>query len=129
VRVPFTQRPAANAANEGVALHLRPSIKTSLKQQWLRFTVHRTVVGDERCVTPADRAEPARYWLRTRKAHSLLSELILYWLTCPISTAYVERAFSSMTIMDSLTGATAWWRRPSASSSCCDCTACGSRSA
>jgi hypothetical protein len=98
VRVPFTWRPAANAANEGVALHLRPSLKTSLKQQWLSFivlTVHRTVVSDERWVTPADRAEPARYWLRTRKAHSLLSELTLCWLTCPISTACVERAFSS----------------------------------
>jgi hypothetical protein len=68
--------------------------------------VRRTVVGDEQCVTPADCVEPARYWLSTRKAHSLLSELMLYWLARPILTVCVERAFSSMTIVDSAT-----WRR------------------
>ena len=54
-------------------------------------------------VTEADRATTpaaARYWIRTRHRWPDLSELMLFWLSIPVSTAGLERGFSFQTLLD-----------------------------
>jgi hypothetical protein len=51
--------------------------------------------------------KPARYWIRMRPFWKELSEMMLFWLAVPISTACVECGSSHMTCMD----ANARWRR------------------
>jgi hypothetical protein len=43
---------------------------------------------------------PAWYWIRTRLFWRDLFELMLYWLTAPVSTAGFERGFSFQTLID-----------------------------
>ena len=54
-----------------------------------------------KAITKGDKKCPAKYWLRTRKEWPDLAEVMLFWLTTPISTACLERGFSFMTQMDS----------------------------
>jgi hypothetical protein len=64
----------------------------------------RAAAGSPRCnyyITKGDKKCPAKYWLRTRKEWPDLAEIMLFWLTTPISTACLERGFSFMTQMDS----------------------------
>lgn len=42
----------------------------------------------------------AWYWIRTRGFWPDLSELMLYWLCAPVSTAGLERGFSYQTMID-----------------------------
>ena len=63
--------------------------------------VNITSDSDSRYATDADKAQPAGYWIRTRPHWRELSEMMLYWLAVPISTACVERGFSFMTAIDS----------------------------
>ena len=85
--------------------HLDPGLVDTLTIQWAVYKTRAAaaVVGDLRTVTSADRQLPARYWIRTRPFWPGLSELMLLWLTTPISTACVERGFSYMTMMDANT--------------------------
>jgi hypothetical protein len=77
-----------------------------LKKQWLdKCFVN--VVGDARAATSSDKTKPARYWIRMRPFWKELSEMMLFWLAVPISTACVERSLSHMTGMD----ANVLWRR------------------
>ena len=72
----------------------------TLKRQWLDFKAFVNIKMDHRGATTADKAQPAGYWIRTRHHWRELSEMMLYWLAVPISTACVERAFSFMTTID-----------------------------
>ena len=56
--------------------------------------------SDPRRVEVGGQQAPARYWLRTRWHWPDLSELMLYWLTVPRSTAGLERGFSFQTLID-----------------------------
>ena len=64
-----------------------------LKKQWLdKCFVN--VVGDARVATSSDKTKPARYWIRMRPFWKELSEMMLFWLAVPISTARVSSAAS-----------------------------------
>ena len=94
---------AAAAACDDDDSHLDAALKPALKLQWVAFklAVVAATSDDPRTVTLEDRESPARYWIRTRAFWPDLSELMLLWLTTPISTACVERGFSFLTMMDS----------------------------
>jgi len=62
--------------------------------------VNITSDSDSRYATDADKAQPAGYWIRTRPHWRDMSEMMLYWLAVPISTACVERGISFMTAID-----------------------------
>jgi hypothetical protein len=81
--------------------HLDAGLLATLQVEWSRFKAFATkgVIGEPRTVTAEDKKLPARYWIRTRPFWRDLSELMLLWLTTPISTACVERGFSFMTMM------------------------------
>ena len=95
------------SVNEELA-HLELDLKSKLLVQWSNFYTAQTRavqadISTHLIITDADAAIPANFWIRTRHAWCDLSELMLYWLTTPISTACIERGFSFMTIMDSNT--------------------------
>ena len=85
--------------------HLDAGLIPALLLQWAEFKrrVAAAAPDDIRTVTAADQRLTARYWIRTRPLWPDLSELMLLWLTTPISTACVERGFSYMTMMDAIT--------------------------
>jgi hypothetical protein len=80
--------------------HLDGGLLGKLKKQWLDFKRFVNVVGDARAATSSNKTKPARYWIRMRPFWKELSEMMLFWLAVPISTACVERGFSHMTCMD-----------------------------
>lgn len=80
--------------------HLDGGLQGKLKKQWLDFKRFVNVVGDARAATSSDKTKPARYWIRIRPFWKELSEMMMFWLAVPISTACVERGFSLMTCMD-----------------------------
>ena len=95
---------AAAENNDDDDSHLDAGLLATLQVEWSRFKAF-AAKGDLRTVTAEDKKLPARYWIRTRPFWPDLSELMLLWLTTPISTACVERGFSFMTMMDSNTRA------------------------
>ena len=88
---------------DGLPSGLRTKSKDAkLLLQFIEFKRFGRLKGDHRCVTQNDSAKlPGWYWVRTRKYWPDLSELMLFWLTAPISTAGVERGFSFQTLIDS----------------------------
>lgn len=78
-------------------------LKQRLILQWRDLSRYHNVAGDRREIRPSDKEQPAAYWLRKRQDWPDLSELMLYWLAAPVSTAGVERGFSFQTIIDSNT--------------------------
>jgi hypothetical protein len=96
-----------------------------LKKQWLdKCFVN--VVGDARAATSSDKTKPARYyWIRMWPFWKELSEMMLFWLAVPISTACVERGFSHMTGMG-MDANVLWRSRTFATTSWSTCTASGS---
>jgi len=109
--LPLTIPAAAGAATPAAASpemdddsHLEAKLVPALKLQWTTFkiAIAAATTGDPRTMATTDLDEPpARYWIRTRAFWPDLSELMLLWLTTPISTACVERGFSYLTMMDS----------------------------
>lgn len=72
-----------------------------LLEQWRLFCLFHDVAGDLRKITVEDLSKPPGwYWLRTRQHWPDLSELMLFWLCIPVSTAGLERAFSFQTASD-----------------------------
>ena len=61
-------------------------------------------------VTPADKLEPHKYWLRVRAVYPQLARTMLFWLSHPIGTPALERDFSGMTMVlrDSRRGRLRW---------------------
>jgi hypothetical protein len=75
--------------------------KAELLDQWAKFKSMSTTAGNEFFVTAVDLNKlPAWYWIRSRPAWPHLSEMMLYWLVAPVSTAGLERAFSFQTLID-----------------------------
>jgi hypothetical protein len=74
--------------------HLSGGLSGALKKQWRDFKALVNIETDPRFASLADKAQPAGYWIRTRPHWRELSEMMLYWLAVPISTACVERGFS-----------------------------------
>jgi hypothetical protein len=106
--------------------NLAQTVQQRLATQWLEFKSHCRPVAvapgvaiDERGFRDSDRFDhsdggvlqydadgqkiprlPAWYWIRTRAFWPDLSELMLFWLCVPVSTAGLERAFSFQTLVD-----------------------------
>ena len=102
--MPTTGRRTGEASSAEFS-HLLPDLKARLRMKWGQYLTANGVnarLSDGR-VTDADRSSPAKFWIRTRHIYGELSELMLYWLSTPISTACVERGFSYMTAMDANT--------------------------
>ena len=76
------------------------SLQARILDGWSDFITYCAVKGDSRKVTPADQQKPALFWIRTRPFWPDLSELMIYWLTVPVSTAGLERGFSFQTLID-----------------------------
>ncbi len=114
-----------NAAMLDVPPNLMPTLKERLLNQGHIFTAHcrpraralgaapdlREFIDSDRYFYSEDGpvfdAEglkqdqlPAWYWIRTRVFWPDLSELMLYWLCAPVSTAGLERGFSFQTAID-----------------------------
>lgn len=89
--------PGGIRATGANAPHRRRPLKNRLSTLWREFT------GVFCELSESEKREAGLYWLRTRDRWGELSELMLYWLCTPISTACVERGFSFMTAMDSNT--------------------------
>jgi hypothetical protein len=85
----------------GVPACLAPTgTKAVLLLEWHDFLRFSATPGDTRAVTAADRLAPGPFWLRMRRFWRLLPELMLYWLSIPVSTSIVESAFSFQTLID-----------------------------
>ena len=85
----------------GVPACLAPTgTKAVLLLEWKDFLLYSATSGDPRAVTAADRLAPGHFWLRMRRYWRLLPELMLYWLSIPVSTSIVEAAFSFQTLID-----------------------------
>lgn len=85
----------------GVPDCLAPTGTTNvLLLEWSSFLRYASVAGDPREVTADDRRAPGRFWLRMRRYWRLLPELMLYWLSIPVSTTIVESTFSFQTLID-----------------------------
>ena len=105
--------------------NLAMSLKQRLLKQWIDFKANcrpRAVgpgdAADGREFVDSDRFEydagaprfdtegervsrlPGWYWIRTRQFWPDLSELMLFWLCAPVSTAGLERGFSFQTLLD-----------------------------
>lgn len=101
------------------------SLSQRLTAQWLEFKATCRpapaapgIATDERAFQDTDKFEyaggvlqfnveglkinrlPAWYWIRTRPFWPDLSELMLFWLYAPVSTAGLERGFSFQTLID-----------------------------
>ena len=95
----------AGAAGDAVDMGPRnlgqSNLSARLVEQFGHFKVRSTSPGHECFVGEAVRAKlPAWYWIRTRPHWPDLSELMLYWLAAPVSTAGLERGFSFQTLID-----------------------------
>lgn len=106
---------AGAAANAGAGLAAaddddRPAnLAESTLTTWGDHVTYINAVGDGRAFIADDRfwdvgtlkqrpKLPAWYWIRTRAYWKDLSELMLFWLTPPVSTAGLERGFSFQTL-------------------------------
>jgi hypothetical protein len=98
--------PAAMGGAEAAAddpPDLIPTVGQRLVAQWFLFKTRSVIKGGETFITEADRVSTpsaAKYWVRTRPLWPDLSELMLFWLCVPVSTAGLERGFSLQTLLD-----------------------------
>lgn len=92
---------AAAAITDDTPPSLRPKLKQRLLQQWIAFKGKVLTVGsDAFCAPNTSPSDGALYWIRTRQYWPDLSELMLFWLTSPVSTCRLERGFSIQTLLD-----------------------------